>query len=414
MHAEFALSGFSVKQNILSLALNRFLLMGFHHFLTGDANWEDLQQYGNSSDHVGVNLGPLSLGGSSDGGYVKATRSSFVSRNQVKQAVETSTEALTGAEWVEIKSNQASLETLQKQMIDDLLSRASTVDVAFDSQNKSLVATDPNIQMDLTPDQITKLGNWVKNKWEAKNDRKVTVKGVPVEVNTETKDDEDITWQREGTAIIPKSVRLYRFSNSSFSKLVTRQFIYTEASKAKMRLEEDGLIGRRIEVPAKTVNQHVHLALFKIPIAHIGGDNDVDSGGHGTTVQFRTTTHVEADKVRIECFYRVKEEVEDYTEFRETVPFEYKKPADVDDNGTRKPVIRIDRIVGTPGDVNFNRTTNDELRDLDIPTSGTVVSSMKLHVDSGDDDNTVVGFDGFADFDVVLQLSPPSYRIEWQ
>jgi hypothetical protein len=413
-----------VSQDVLSFYSAALVNIGYHHFLTGAADFKLLaehRQQGKRLDISGL-LGPGLKDSKVEGGD-KATVKSSVTRNQVRQVVEAASEYTTTHLWTESQSPDANLPNYRTKILDDLLRRAQAREVKIDREWGETAGM-KGIAPDLTPDQLTELRTNVKERWKKDNELKVTgtYEKFKGEVDAKKRDDDGIDWDwgAKGTVTVPKSILVYQFNNAAFQNIVQGYHANSQARWAVTSdIEEPVIFTKNIPpvTETETLKGHVRRTVTDSQtsgnvarvtpagagLVHRRGDRDVCSkGGHRTTVQFWTTTKFTNDVASVEVYYRVQEEDDDWTEFAGSETYELK----------RTKGLRITTRDPT-GDVRKEQSEKGQFRTLNnvVGGAGKYVQNVRLLVDSDDgDDGPHVGYE--FDFEIPCTVEIEPARVE--
>lgn len=259
----FSNTGFQVRQNILHFSLAQLVSQGFHHFLTGDAKWEDLKEYGNSTGGGGADLLLFKFGSSSNSGSIKATKESWVTRHQARELITEVANRIEGGIWWELQTKDG-MERLRTFMLDDLLKYANAERDFALIQDGSEFVIDKNLNKDVAPDNYTSLSPHVKTVLDfamtndlsstanktTKGSGKASTGKASSEASQDSTDSDtraakgdfkftdtdDVSWQEQGNVIVPKSIRLFQFNQNSFNRILSRRYTETMASGGKALL----------------------------------------------------------------------------------------------------------------------------------------------------------------------------------
>jgi hypothetical protein len=421
----YQMAGYRVlSQDVLHFYSAALVNIGYHHFLTGAAKFELLaehRKHGTRLDISGV-LGPGVKDNTVQGGDKTHIKSS-VTRNQVRQVVEAASEYTTTHLWTENQRPDEKLPEYRTRLLDDLLRRAQAREVKINREWAETTGM-KGIAPDLAPDQLTDLRTKVNERWKKDNQMKVSgeYEGFKASVDASKRDDDGIDWDwgAKGTVTVPKSILVYQFNEAAFQDIVQGYHANSQARWSVTADVEEPVIFTR-NIPAVTATDtlkgHVrrtvtdsqttgNVARITAPgagLVHKRGDRDVDSkGGHKTTVQFWTTTRFTDDAAAVEVYYRVQEEVSDWTEFAGAETYQLK----------RTKGLRI--ITRDPtGDVRKEQSEEGKFRTLDnvVGGDGKYVRNVKLLVDSPEDnDSPFVGYE--FDFEIPCTVEMEPARVE--
>lgn len=244
----FTTTGLSLRENIVDYGLGRIVDLGLHHALTGESEWSDGVISRSTSGGASIGFLGIKLGGSSKSAGVTNTKHSWVTRNQVRRVVTEAHSALGLRVWVD--PGAGPIDDLQRQFLSNLLTVAEDREVDIVREGTEFVI-DPKLREDLAPDRYTALNDSVKSMIALESGdsagRRSGSRGpslgprlpsrAPASPKTGSsgaapsyRDENDISWKREGAIWVPKSVRLYQYNESSFRSLAQRRFTWSTAS----------------------------------------------------------------------------------------------------------------------------------------------------------------------------------------
>lgn len=247
LEGRFRAKGFSVQQNITTFGLGQFVKLGYHQFLTGDAKWNDRTTYKAAAAGATASLfGLVNVGASGAAGAVTAEKTSFVSRDQVR---EITSQFLTDMQVVQWKEFQSEQPALIKEMVTQLLSSAKEFDAEIVKSGDKLVI-DPAIEKDIAPDVYTSLNAKVNSLVKAPTGP-TTEKAAP-----DTQGGEVSFTDAGNGVVVPKTIRLYQFNQASFARFASLSHIENKATEATgsytIPSRVSRVVVREVPRPAKT------------------------------------------------------------------------------------------------------------------------------------------------------------------
>jgi hypothetical protein len=323
-HAQYLLPVQTPQEDSAKMHTYDMAKSDFRHFLTGKASWDLMVDHKSKTKVKTKNfLGVLNDGEGYGKSGSKTSIKSWVTRNQVR---EVALEASSGFEmviWQETDSGP-NFDNMIDQFIDFLLERSTTTrEVNIDKGVLDLT----DLEMDdIRPDILNDINAAIKKHSEMKNSGNIDTKAEGKKAGTggsgethfnETSDfitAEDINWDTTGKTIVPKSIDLHQFAESSFDDkfsidLVHRKaaaktkeysaFVYlTHEGEKDVLVECGGIWSKSFDVGTSDYD------------AAKGKDADVHTAGGGQTkVTVTTTPKVEGSiiklKIRIDI-YEVK------------------------------------------------------------------------------------------------------------
>jgi hypothetical protein len=346
LECEFTTGGYRLKQNVLTVSLDTFVRQGFHHFLTGRADFESWKKTQFASGSVGFGIGPLFIRTSPSGGEAKAGLKNAVSRKQVVEVAQAATQYMTITGWVEYPSMEpAGAPKLGEQMALQLLTRATTIrtDIKTELEKKTGDTIDVVIKGDLSPDVLAQLGQELKQR--NKTELKLNVpgpaaggatdggKGVAEPVVEEKRDSEDdITWDTKdvgGTkVIVPKTVRVYQFSDLAFADLFryTQSDIQATAYAAGRPRAVPVLFTRRSlgRQEVRRITETVRRRAADGKELKLKGDGKMDTSSGKVLVDFKTATSSTPTEIQLKVTFTAKRTDDGDAEFSGVETFVFK------------------------------------------------------------------------------------------
>lgn len=114
---------------------------------------------------------------------------------------------------------------------------------------------------------------------------------------------------------------------------------------------------------------------------HKGGDHDIFSKtGRTTFLRLKSTTRFSGNKIRVEVYFRIREDRKDHTEFYGKKTWSFTVPHGM--------VSKIE-----PGDIDYSKHEPGKIRKVRVPDQG-FWSNIIIQADSKGKDHKVVGFSG--------------------
>jgi hypothetical protein len=430
----YDIHGFKVSQNILLVSLHSLVRLRYHHILTGQSAVRIFQEQGLRGDSADVHE-PLDVDRDTNEviGYAKADFSGWVTREQLKEVVHECEETLIVHGWIERPESQ-DRQRIEDGMVARLTERAYKTDelmIGYQLDGKGGIHL---IAKDLAPNQVKSLTSAMSqlndrknsrdksNKEERDNEKRETVEKLNRESRSE------ITWalNDEVDLIVPKSIRVYYFDNSSFTKMFTSVHAESLATRTELRERYARLVFTR-QVPAATeqlvLRRSERITARDNPdaIRLVGGDWEFDTAGGNTQVTCKLTVSFTSESIVLDVYYRVFEAHENHSEALGTKRFVYPKERGLEiiDVAKRRRlefdrvltgglnVVRIDRTgtfrQGSDGNRDLGglgdgvlKLLGDKLLKLTDDTSEGTCFEEKLHllVDGpNEDDRPFVGYE---------------------
>lgn len=328
LEIRYTVSGYRVKQNISVGMLQYFVRANFHKVMVGDAKYEAISEHGQTLMRAGLDLGIISIGGSSRGIENKYTRNTQVTRNIVRHAATQCNEVIKFHRWMEMPEDKESFDARCKELTDHLLALAKQTEIEV--KVADLAKPDQLVAKDVRPDVLGELSGRVKAINNEQRDKKTEVEyaGVKASVDKKKRDENDVEWEEKtgptGTKIyVPKSIRVYDFSQVDFSRVAQQTVVDSQPEWVTMPVAHEPAVVFR-DVPQKLDPAYIEGVDKRIE--HWGlkegrkNDEDLDADGDGYPIEytFRAEAVTELDngvkKLAVQVFYRVYEVEDDHTE----------------------------------------------------------------------------------------------------
>jgi hypothetical protein len=213
IHAEYTISGFHVKENLLHLSCYQFVAMKYHHLLTGDAEW---------------NLGTFDPT-SSNGSCSPVKKDRWVTRTQVKVVADDFISKINMSCWIENRDKEQNLRKMEDKFVDTLLAHTTKIEAQIDNGKAMIEGKD--ITASLDPDLATVISASATQNELKKFESGGEYFGIKGHMNVA--DQKDFNWKVDGQGkfTIPKSIRLHQMNNAMYEKLF--HINYRDASPTK-------------------------------------------------------------------------------------------------------------------------------------------------------------------------------------
>jgi len=223
----FQSHGYIPKINELNVSLQLFFNEGFHHFLTGEADFKAWQKASTSNNAKGISLPPYLFKRSSNGEYEASQGlKSWVTRDQALEVISAFTTYIRVSRIIEFKDT--TLVNITQDITKALLQEKDKATVFFranvDQGNK---ITFHVLDHDLAPDLLADIGQKtiLKNKAELNKNVSVTCggtdKGTTAKVDQKSDNDDTLEFDTKGSGtnkiFVPKSIKLYQVALNSLA-----------------------------------------------------------------------------------------------------------------------------------------------------------------------------------------------------